>query len=420
MTVSRSTIDSVRLGGISVFATWCYSPKRRFFENKVKHPFTFELSLPDSFCPQLHQTRKRIKLKSLAWARTHRKRLYCHPRIYALAACDQRNWQADASKADKWGSLWDNIPYNVWGMDQQYWYYQRHELIGFDDFPGVDHFCSTLDPLVLNRIDSQTKSLLSDLSVPKDLQAFAAAHSLQDQPDHLSQQFYSVGSDGLPVVVDSGASSSVTPCLDDFIGALIPLKDEKVDGITESAIIEEIGLVNWQIVDDHGRKGTICCLAYYMPKAKIRLFSPQKYFQEKFYDGPCVLTSKGCTLTLEDGVTLEFLHNKYNNLPMGKLHSRDSALSMVPAHLPEGVDILGLLHHECNQNLTRPQKDLLHWHWRLGHASQSRIQGLMRKHKTTGQQIIFPQDKKAASCDHPLCTACRTIRISNHDNRAPI
>ena len=66
--------------------------------------------------------------------------------------------------------------------------------------------------------------------------------------------------------------------------------------------------------------------------------------------------------------------------------------------------------------MTRPQKDLLYWHWRLGHASQRRVQGLMRKNPHSGQQIIFPSQKKAASCDPPMCTACRLARGNRNKN----
>jgi hypothetical protein len=38
---------------------------------------------------------------------------------------------------------------------------------------------------------------------------------------------------------------------------------------------------------------------------------------------------------------------------------------------------------ETNQNLSLAQKELLLWHWKMGHANQSWIQHLTRKTKDT-------------------------------------
>ena len=78
-----------------------------------------------------------------------------------------------------------------------------------------------------------------------------------------------------------------------------------------------------------------------------------------------------------------------------------------------------MLHEESNQNLTRAQKDLLHWHWRLGHASQKRVQGLMRKNVHTDEQLIVPNVKKASSCFRLLCTACRLARTHRNSAHLP-
>ena len=111
--------------------------------------------------------------------------------------------------------------------------------------------------------------------------AFLAADQIKCRYVVASTKFYSVTNDHVPVVIDSGASTSVTPFANDFVGAYTKLSDHKVEGITEDAIIEGVGEVECTVYDHFGKKGV--------------------------------------------------------------------------------------------------QKELLHWHWRLGHASQKRVQGLMRK-----------------------------------------
>ena len=174
-----------------------------------------------------------------------------------------------------------------------------------------------------------------------------------------------------------------------------------------------VGEVEWTVYDHHGNMGVIRTLFYDMPKAKIRLFSPQTYLRNNNSNGACFLTKDYCLLDLECGKKLKFIYDKYNDFPMAPTappFSPSSNLATVIDPLPEGVQVNAMLHNEANQNLTRAQKDLLHWHWRLGHASQKRVQGLMRKNVHTAEQIIVPTVKKAASCFRPLCTACRLAR----------
>ena len=137
--------DTCKLFGIGCFSMWTYSPKRRLFENKVVNPLSFEYPPQPIYCPQDYRRRKRIKLKSLAWARHHRERLYFHPRVYAQHAANKRDW-IDSAQNNEWGGLWDHLPYEIWGRDPTRWYYQRHEHDTFYDCLALDFFVQPLIP----------------------------------------------------------------------------------------------------------------------------------------------------------------------------------------------------------------------------------------------------------------------------------
>ena len=160
------------------------------------------------------------------------------------------------------------------------------------------------------------------------------------------------------------------------MGKYARLDDHKVDGITEEAIIEGVGEVEWTVYDHNGNKGVIRTLCYYMPKAKMRLFSPQTYLRNNDSNDVFLLTKDYCSLDLECGTKLKFIYDKYNDLPMAPTtqpFSSSSTLATVIDFLTEGLQVNAMLHDESNQNLTRAQKDFPHWHWRLGHASQKRV-----------------------------------------------
>ena len=90
---------------------------------------------------------------------------------------------------------------------------------------------------------------------------------------------------------------------------MIKLNNQKVDGITEEATIEGVGPVEWTVYDDFGNKGVMKTMCFYMPEAKIRLFSPQKYLMDKKSDGVCVLSKDHCTMSLDVGKKLRFTYD---------------------------------------------------------------------------------------------------------------
>ena len=167
-------------------------------------------------CPQDYRRRKRIKLKSLAWARHHKECLYFHPRVYAQHAANNRDWRAFAQK-NTWGDLWDNLPYEIWGWDPSHWYNQRHEHDTFDDCLAFDLLCSSIDPLTFHHFEVDTNRLAYKSMLTPRHHAFIAADQMKGGP-HASAKFYSASSDNVTLVIDSGASTSVTPFFDDFVG----------------------------------------------------------------------------------------------------------------------------------------------------------------------------------------------------------
>jgi hypothetical protein len=95
----------------------------------------------------------------------------------------------------------------------------------------------------------------------------------------------------LPIVIDTGASLSLTPIWDDFIGNLEETPLSKLIGLSSKTEVIGVGTVEFTIQVLFGVVRTIHTRAYYVPKATIRLFSPQSYFQEQDA-GSCMVTSK--------------------------------------------------------------------------------------------------------------------------------
>jgi hypothetical protein len=88
---------------------------------------------------------------------------------------------------------------------------------------------------------------------------------------------------------------------------------------------------------------------------------------------------------------------------------------------------------ETNQNLTSSQKELLKWHWRLGHANMQWIQHLLSAHPSHASNgearhdypILCGQTPKSSSCLLPHYAACQMAKQTprnppiNHRNHLP-
>jgi hypothetical protein len=219
--------------------------------------------------------------------------------------------------------------------------------------------------------------------------------------------------------LDTGASFSLSPFKTDFINEPQPCEVKELTGIADAVKVEGIGMVEWPVEDIYGRCKMIRTNAYYVPKADIRLFSPQSYLQEHPGEsGQCVVTACHVALTTPDGIELVFPYNQRSNIPfmlLEKENTKEGGLGTCHLYsLDEAYGdptILSLL-DSSNLNLKANQKELLLWHWRLMHAGQRWIQNLMATPKQeVGEKspapLIHSKVQGTSSCIQPVCPACQ-------------
>jgi hypothetical protein len=59
--------------------------------------------------------------------------------------------------------------------------------------------------------------------------------------------YFSNREDGIPIVIDTGASMLVTPCKQDFVGKIRPTKIGDLVGLSGSAHVAGIGTIQWTV-----------------------------------------------------------------------------------------------------------------------------------------------------------------------------
>ena len=84
----------------------------------------------------------------------------------------------------------------------------------------------------------------------------------------------------VPIVIDTGASLSITPFLEDFEDQPEATTLKELQAISSSTKVEGVGTICWKVIDYYGMVYTIKTKAFYVPSAHIRLFSPQVHFRQ--------------------------------------------------------------------------------------------------------------------------------------------
>jgi hypothetical protein len=263
--------------------------------------------------------------------------------------------------------------------------------------------------------------------------------------------YVSSNKDDLPIVIDTGASCTITPSLSDFTSQPTTPDTATLGSLTTvHTKVTGQGPTEWDIEDVNGVVKKLQTTSYYVPEATIRLFSPQAYFKYN-PKGYLTLNSEGITLHMPCGTNLKFPIQPGSNLPVmltrQALHqSRTSSSKFRPPHMPSLNTMSNVLSFICsttydhfahgalfhlqhagamaviicddavlkhaNNNLSPEQKELLLWHYRLGHIGIARVQSLLQKPRSrsfndTQTRLISPSNNKSSHCHAPLCAFCQ-------------
>ena len=232
-------------------------------------------------------------------------------------------------------------------------------------------------------------------------------HAYTLQPSKCSRTLH-LDSDSFDICIDTGASSTCTMSMDDFVpGTYRKLTGYSINGISSGLSVLGYGTVRWVLYDDsHVPIDVEIDRVLLIRDLPMRLLSPQQLARQTngLRDGFYV---HGSTAQLIfGGFTKTISYNLRNNLPVMSSYPGITKFSSYAGTLVADGSL--------RDNLTYNQRQLLKWHNRLGHMDFSRIQkfsrlGLLPRELST----VRPQD-------YPVCPACqygkqkRSHRISNN------
>ena len=123
---------------------------------------------------------------------------------------------------------------------------------------------------------------------------------------------------GKPIIFDSGASISITPDKSDFIKFQENTNGTTLAGITSSAVCQGKGTIKFTVLDDNGSKKEIITEALYVPEAKVKLLSVQRYCRNVKHRARFSIDGDRCIFefpTTQGGGKLTFDLESNNMLP---------------------------------------------------------------------------------------------------------
>jgi hypothetical protein len=176
-------------------------------------------------------------------------------------------------------------------------------------------------------------------------------------------------------IIDTGCSNGATGSEDDFVPESLKKLSEPVlmDGIAGGLVISQKGIIQCQIITATGKIRTLEYEAYLVPGLKCRLFSPQRFIAKQTSDScKYSVLKQHSELDFGDGDIVHIPYDKSTFLPM--LHCHKDAMSSANA-----LALKGCVTDESNQNLSRAQKILLKYHFKMGHLAFRVVQWIGRQ-----------------------------------------
>ena len=175
-------------------------------------------------------------------------------------------------------------------------------------------------------------------------------------------------------------------------------------GITQGAAIAGVGMVHWQ-VEVNGRVVDLKLRALHVPESTDRLLCPQQLQQSLKLKKHSEISETSVVIHFDEG-DCDCPYNS-SNLPVITLSTPNATKEQLAA-------LNACVTKEVNQNLTPPQKELLKWHYRLGHLGLQRVQALLR----SGALGSHPLIKVAGSCERPMCSSCEYGKAKRRPTRS--
>lgn len=248
--------------------------------------------------------------------------------------------------------------------------------------------------------------------IPSAIHSPVVLEALQERALHVNELVN--GLEGaFQVIVDTGCTNTATPCKEDFEICTALDKPVKLHGIAGNQDVTHGGIVKHECINSKGEIVVIKTFAFHNPHQNVRLFAPTACFRLRAdKKGLFTLSHSKTELVLPEG-HLPIQIEPCSFMPLLTcFHDADKAAMNL-------ANPAALIDSDTNSNLTGTQKQLLQFHFRLGHLGFKQLQWLLCQgiHGAVGIQC------GSTTVEAPKCQACliggqqRTPIADNHHSQ---
>ena len=214
-----------------------------------------------------------------------------------------------------------------------------------------------------------------------------------------------------PVVWNSGASVCITHDRKDFIQFSPKSNLQQLNSVGGGHAVNGEGLVLWSVIDSKGMLRHLKVKAYYVPSSKVRLLSLhallQHYEDETIDFKPDHLTLSGSS-SGQSRNAIRVTFHPVSRLPISTAYRYNGVATDFTQPIQNAsAYAMSSVVSSTNSNLSEAEKELLRWHFKLGHISFTKVQHLMHSGILSHTEGTRRLHTAAASLRHaPKCAAC--------------
>ncbi|MGH3053369.1 MAG: reverse transcriptase domain-containing protein, partial [Gaiellaceae bacterium] len=180
----------------------------------------------------------------------------------------------------------------------------------------------------------------------------------------------------------------------------------QLTGIAKGLQVLGKGKVRWTVKDTAGQLRNLEHFAYYVPECAPRLLCPQAYMKHLKGLGPEYAEVR--TAFNDDEYRITNLPHADIDVPLNPMNNLWVSAGYNASVVERRACELNLcVTHADNQNLSEPQKELLRWHFRLGHLHFDAIKLLFRRGSLASSEAQRQLHRRAALCEPPKCASCQ-------------
>ena len=189
------------------------------------------------------------------------------------------------------------------------------------------------------------------------------------------------------ILFDTGANCCISNNRNNFVGTFTPMERGAVDGIGKGLTIAGKGHVAWMFRGDNGIYQTLKLPSYYVPSSNTRIASVgvvlKKHPREIIKITQDLLVLSGNPFEQQHSITVPYCPRTQLPFAVAKVKPGNKANNIKPKvcarklKSSQQMKPIGSLTDSDNYNLSQPKKELLRWHYRLGHIGMKRVQWLL-------------------------------------------